>query len=165
MIIDNKGKLFGKISIIDILIFLIIVAVVAGLGYKLTRSKSGSPVFTKQDEIEVKFRHDDVPEFVVRAIKEGDPVRESVQNASFGKVSNVETGESIVWLDTEDGQSVKGSREGYYSVEITMNAKGIMGSSGVTIDKANYYVGQTLTLYVGNAGLYSGRISDIRKKE
>lgn len=164
MIIDNKGKLFGKISIIDILIVLIVVGAVAGLGYKLTRSKAGNPVFTKQDEIQVKFRHDDVPEFVVKAIKEGDPVRESVQNASFGKVSSIETGDAIVWLDTEDGRSVKVSREGYYSVEITMNAKGMMGSSGVTIDKASYYVGQTVTLYVGNAALYSGKITDIKEK-
>ena len=39
MIIDNKGRLFGKISIIDILIVVIIIVAVAGIGSKFVKSK------------------------------------------------------------------------------------------------------------------------------
>ena len=165
MIIDSKGKLFGKISIIDIVIVLIVIIAVAGIGYKFTKSNTGNAVFTKQSDIQIKFQHDDLPDFVVNAIKVGDPVRESVQNASFGRVVDIETGDAIIWLGTEEGESVKVSREGYHSVLITMNAKGTMDNLGVTIDKANYYVGQTITLYVGNAAVYSGRITEITVKE
>ncbi len=165
MVIDSKGKLFGKISIIDILVILIIVVAVVGIGYKFTRSNTSNPVFTKQKDVQIKFQMDEVPDFIVNAIKVGDPVRESVQNASFGKVVNIETGDSILWLTTEDGRNVKVSREGYYSLEITMEAKGMPDNLGVLIDKANYYVGQTITLYVGNAVLSSGRITEITVKE
>jgi len=165
MIIDSKGKLFGKISIIDILIILVVIIAVAGIGYKFTRPNVGNSVFTKQEDIQIKFQLDEVQDFIVNAIKVGDPVRESVQNASFGKVSDIKTGDAIIWLTTEDGRNVKVSREGYYSVEITMDAKGMKDNLGVVIDKANYYVGQTITLYVGNAALYSGRITEITVKE
>jgi hypothetical protein len=41
-VIDNKGKLFGKLNIIDLLAILLIVAVLALVGYKLTsNSDSG----------------------------------------------------------------------------------------------------------------------------
>jgi len=165
MIIDSKGKLFGKISIIDIMVILVVIIAVVGIGYKFTRPNAGNTVFTKQDDIQIKFLVDEVQDFIVDAIKVGDPVRESVQNASFGRVSNIETGDAIIWLTTEDGQNVKVSREGFYSVVITMDAKGMKDNLGVLIDKANYYVGQTLTLYVGNAALYNGRITEITVKE
>lgn len=41
-VIDKKGKLFGKLNIIDLLAILLIVAVLALIGYKLT-SNSGGP--------------------------------------------------------------------------------------------------------------------------
>ncbi len=39
--IDKKGKLFGKLNIIDLIAILLIVAVVALLGYKLTHRENG----------------------------------------------------------------------------------------------------------------------------
>ena len=41
-LIDEKGKLFGKISIIDIVVVLLVLAVVAFGGYKLTRGGIGA---------------------------------------------------------------------------------------------------------------------------
>ena len=40
-IIDKKGKLFGKLNIIDLIAVILIVAVVALLGYKLTSNQGG----------------------------------------------------------------------------------------------------------------------------
>lgn len=40
-VIDKKGKLFGKLNIIDLLAILLIVAVLALIGYKLTSNSGG----------------------------------------------------------------------------------------------------------------------------
>lgn len=40
-VIDRKGKLFGKLNIIDLLAILLIVAVLALVGYKLTSNSGG----------------------------------------------------------------------------------------------------------------------------
>ena len=49
--IDEKGKLFGKLNIIDLIAIILIVAVVALLGYKLTSSSGG---FTENGQ-QVRF--------------------------------------------------------------------------------------------------------------
>jgi len=170
MIISKDGKLFGKVSIVDILILLVIIGAVGGAVYKFAKSNTASPIFSKQeDDIRIQFYQPEVPEFIAKAVKIGDPVRESVQGTSFGTVSDIAIGESVSFGADENGNIVKASKEGYVSVLITMDAKGIIGENGVTIGKSIYHVGETVTLYVGNAGFYSsystGRIADISIKE
>ncbi|HAA43417.1 MAG TPA: hypothetical protein DCE02_05365, partial [Ruminiclostridium sp.] len=46
MIIDSKGKLFGKISIIDILILAVIIAGTAGVWHMFFRSSGGCLLYT-----------------------------------------------------------------------------------------------------------------------
>ncbi|MFR6380261.1 MAG: DUF4330 family protein [Evtepia sp.] len=41
--IDKKGKLFGKLNIIDLLAILLIVAVLALIGYKLVQQRRSRP--------------------------------------------------------------------------------------------------------------------------
>lgn len=169
MIINNKGKLFGKSSIIDIIIVLIIIVGVIGAVYKYSKSDTGNPIFTKLDDIQIKFYQAELPDYVAKAVKIGDPARESLQGTSFGTVSDIEVGEAVIWVGAENGQFVRITKEGYASVTITMDVKGQITENGVTIDKANYRIGETITLLAGNAGFYpvysAGRISDIKIKE
>jgi hypothetical protein len=161
MIIDNKGRLFGKISIIDILIVVIIIVAVAGIGSKFVKSKTASP-FVKTDKIQVQFYVEDAPDYAIKAVKIGDPVRESIQNTGLGKVIDIKIDKSVSWVQTDKGEYVAASREGYLSCVLTMEAEGIYGNNGVSINNTEYYIGRTLVLYVGNSAL-SGRIYDLRK--
>ena len=163
MIIDSKGKLFGKVSIIDILIVLIVLAAVAGVAYKFTKSKTASP-FVKLDNLEIKFYQEEVPEYVAKAVKRGDLAVESEQNSVFGRVTDIKVDKSVSWSQTPIGEIIQSTKPGYSSVLITIEGKGIYGDSGVRIGNADYYIGRTTLLKVGNAIFY-GRIYDIRKKE
>jgi len=161
VIIDSKGKLFGKISIIDILIVLVVIGIIAGVGYKFTRSKTPT-VFTKQDTLEVEFFVEEVLDAVANSIKIGDAAKEAVQNASFGTVKDIKIDKAISYAADDKGEYKVSSRPGYSSVVITTEAKGIYGSNGTTIGSAEYYIGSYMTLRVGNAALY-GRITRITK--
>jgi hypothetical protein len=164
MIIDNKGRLFGKISIIDLLVILVVITAAAGVGYKFTRSKTPSPLFVKTDLIRIKYYVEEAPEFAVDTVKIGDPVKESIQNSSLGHVVDIKKDKPIFWAQNDEGQFVAASRPGYASALITMEARGIFGSNGVSINNTDYYVGRTVILYVGNAAL-SGRIAGLEKIE
>lgn len=161
MIIDNKGRLFGKINIIDLLVILVVIIAIAGIGYKFTRSKTPAP-FVKTDTIEVEFFVEESPDFVVDMLKVGDPVKEAVQNTSVGKVTDIKRDKSIRWVETDKGEVIKATKEGHSSVIITIRANGFYGNNGVTINNVEYFVGRTLIMYVGNTAL-SGRISALRK--
>ena len=71
-VIDKKGKLFGKLNIIDLIVIILIVAVVALLGYKLT-SNQGSTGLSGSGQhvvytVEVKGVEPEVYEYIQDAL-------------------------------------------------------------------------------------------------
>ena len=50
MLIDEKGRLFGKINIVDFLVVAVILLAIAGVGYKLI--SSSSILFKKSEKID-----------------------------------------------------------------------------------------------------------------
>jgi hypothetical protein len=161
---NGKHRFLKKINIIDILIALIIITAIAGAIYKFTRPDTANFFVEKTEKITIEFYHEEVPEFAVKAVQKGDICIEPVQSANFGKVTDIEINKSVSWADTEEGEFVIASKPGYSSVRITMEADGVVGSNGVTIGKTVYYVGQTVSLNVGNSMFSNGRISGVSKK-
>jgi hypothetical protein len=163
MVTENKKT--RKIGVIDILIILFILTAVIGAGYKYKKDKAATPHAVKTEDVVIVYYSEEVPESAAKAVKIGDPVREALQNASFGNVTAVEVDNSVSWARNHKGELVKSTREGYSSITVTINGKGVIGNNGVTLDKSVYYIGQTITLYVGNSSFSNGRISEIKKKE
>ena len=161
MIIDEKGKLFGKISIVDILIVAVLLAAIGGVYYKFGRSKTATP-FTKSDTIEVSFYIEDIPDFVANSIKEGDLVKDRVNNVTIGKVTNVKVGPDIIFFPTSEGQVISSSKPGYASVQFTATGQGIYSDTGSSISGMEYYINKQFELRVGKVNIYP-RISSIEK--
>jgi len=73
-IIDKQGKIFGKLNIIDLVVVILIVAVVAFLGYKLTASQGetlageGQPVVYT---VKVENVEPEVYEFIQAELEKG----------------------------------------------------------------------------------------------
>jgi len=149
---------------IIIAIAAVVVISIAGLSGKFTKAKIGTQT-AAQEKILITFYMDNTPDSTIDAMKEGDPVRETVQNSSFGKIVSIERGESIFWATDDSGKFVASPRRGYSSLKLTMEALGTISDNGVSIDKSVYYVGQTISLYAGNSFLKEGRIAKIEKAE
>ena len=162
MFIDNKGKLFGKVSIIDILIIVVVLAVAAGVVYKFKQSKVAG--FVPQQDIEIQFYQEDTPDFATNDIRKGDTVKDPARNAVFGVVKDVTVGNSISWAADSRGIQTASSREGYKSILVTVEGKGIYSDNGVTFSGSDYFVGKTLEIRAGNSALWV-RVKSIKKKE
>ena len=160
MIIDKKGKLFGKVSVIDIITILIIVVVGFFLvnKFKLFTQSDG----VTKDDLEIVFYQEEVNDFSAKAVKIGDTSSESLNNVSLGEVTDVKIDKSVSWDRIPYGDIKPTSRDGYVSVKITLKAKGELGPNGINLDGSNYYVGQTINLKVGNSIFY-GDIADVKK--
>ncbi|AEV67131.1 DUF4330 domain-containing protein [Acetivibrio clariflavus] len=168
MIIDSKGKLFGKVSIIDIIVVLVVIAAVAGIGYKMTRSNT-LPLTVKTDKIRLTFYGEEAPEYAVKASKVGDIVKDFDQGATFGRLAEeIKTGDALSFTDfTEyvDGQWIVGSKPGYCSYKMVVDGEAVINpDGGINIGGVNYYVGRSATIRVGN-NVFTGRIYSIEKKE
>lgn len=162
MIVGKNGKLFGKLNIVDILIIVILIGAVLAGGKALKKSNITTP-FTKTEDLQVEFFAEEAADTAAYAVKEGDPVREVIQNANFGRVSKVTVDKSISWAQTSNGEFVASTKTGLASIYIVTDAKGLMGNSGITIDNSVYYIGKTIELYVGNS-YFKGKLTAVRKK-
>lgn len=153
-----------KLTWIDLTIVVVVIIGIIGYKNKIAKANVGTPA-TNKEKILITFYIEEIPDFAIDAINIGDPVRESIQNAYFGEVVDINPDDSIYWESREDGQLVSSSREGYSSLYITMQGTGIINKDGVSIDKSVYYVGQTISLNAGNSLLKEGRISEIKIAE
>jgi hypothetical protein len=162
MLIDSKGKLFGKISVVDILIVIIVVGALAGVAYKLKQSKVVTPL-AKTNTIQVVLNCESTPDSGVKAIKVGDVVKDKVTTSVLGKVTRIETGPSIVYSTDSDGNIVVSSKPGYSSLKLTIEGTGVIASSGATFGSAEYYVNKSI--YEVRVGMSSFNvvIGDIKK--
>lgn len=84
-LIDEKGRLFGKLNIIDLLIVLIIFAGIFGINYKLGFIKQIG-AGDSQKRAEVKLWVKNIAPYTVDAISEGDAVKEVKSNTVIGKI-------------------------------------------------------------------------------
>jgi hypothetical protein len=167
MFIDNKGKLFGKINVIDLLVILIVIAAIAGLAPKFIKSGTSNPIFSKAETITVGILIEEGPDFSINDIKKGDFVKDPVRNSSIGKVVDIKTAPSIYYQPNDKGEYVKTTKQGYLSATITVEATGLYSDrtaqGGVTIDNVDQYLGRLQEFRVGNSALF-GRISSLVKK-
>ncbi len=162
MIIDDKGKLFGKISIVDILVVCLILAGIAGAYYKFGKSKTISLV-SKPNKIEITFFTEDLPAYVGAGIKPGDIARDRVSGSAIGKVKEVVAGPDIFYSPNDQGQMVKSAKEGYVSLKVVVEGNGIFGSDqGASFSNVDYYVNKWFEVKAGNAQYYT-RVQNIRK--
>jgi len=164
MIIDKNGRLFGKVSVIDALIVVFILA--AGIFFAARyMSSRNNPIGAGSalDELEITFYSEEVNNFVVDAIKEGDAAKEYAQYASFGNVVKVEIADSITWVGDSNGIIYPSSKDGNYSsITVTTRARGKINAIGFELDGSTYFVGKTVIMQFGKAG-FQGRISGVER--
>lgn len=162
MIIDDKGRLFRKINLIDLLIIIIVIAAGIFVFNKFGKAKIVTPL-AKQEPVEITFIIESLPEYAADNVEIGDSVIDRVTSAYLGKVTRIEKRADMSYAPDQDGKYVRSSKEGYCSLEFTVEGTGVFDGKVVNIGNTNYYVYRDTTLYVGDTMLFT-RIKDIEKK-
>ena len=167
MIIDKDGKLFGKIKVVDIIVVALII-VAAGFfasRYLGRGAQGGALMGPAADRLEITFFAEEVHSFVIDAISIGDPTREYAQFANFGTVTDILVGPSVTWAPDSGGalhEADKGDR--FYSLTVKTTAVGTIDQVGFSVDGISYFVGRSVTLQIGQAGV-AGRIAGVERIE
>ena len=87
MIIDDKGRLFKKINLIDLLIIVIIVAAGFFVYNKFGKAKIVTPL-ARQEPVAITFIIESLPEYAADSVETGDPVTDRVTSAYLGNVQS-----------------------------------------------------------------------------
>lgn len=139
--IDKKGRLFGKINLIDFVVLAAIIIAIAGFGYK---TLSGSPTVTLSGDapIEVTFKALKVREYTVNAVSQGDSIYER-NGARLGTVTKVEAKPAREILAMRDGANIYAQVENRYDLYITVEGTG-------RISGPSYYINSNRLMAAGS---------------
>ncbi len=162
-IIDNKGKLFGKVNVIDLAIVLIII-LVAGVGYTMFFAGGKNVDNTNkivEYDIEITLKTKEYAD----VIKVGDSIRDSVKGNYLGKVVDVQVLPATkVTEDLENGKFIQAEVPNRYDIVLSLEANGTVTSSNITAEGSEIAVGKRM--YIKGKGYASeGYILAIRYEE
>jgi hypothetical protein len=136
-VIDEKGRLFGKVNLLDLIIVVVVVAVVARVGYKWYQ---GRTVVTTGEAktVQMTVKLPAVTDSTLKALHEGDEVFDSKSNALLGKIIAVRSESAWVTGATQEYKS-----QVIFDAYVTIEGPGRTSPNGVTMDGLEAFIGQT----------------------
>lgn len=146
MMIDEKGKLFGKISVIDFVIIVVLIVVLAGTAYKFLADDDID--VTKNDTFTTVLRIDGVKDFYLDYMHPGDVVYEQ-NGGKLGTITKIAT-EPYQAIFSGDKEGEYLTYENRYNIYITLASKGTVNSKGFYAE--------------GNRQLFSGAAINLQSR-
>ena len=126
--INKDGKLFGKISIVDIAVILIIVILAVGI-YVRFGSNAVSEVVSGE-KIECTFIVKNVRSYTAEALKKGGPLYDKTSKEYIGEITNVEITDGKYQVNMADGTFKAAVPDERYNVYVTVEFTGKTSDTG-----------------------------------
>ena len=145
MIINKEGKLFGKISIIDIAVILIIAVLAIGLYIRF--SGTTQTIATAGEDIECTFLVRNVRTFSADALKRGGPVYDKTSKEYIGEITDVRIEDGEYQVNMADGSFETIAPEDRYNAYVTVEFDGKVGENGY-YTAANKYLAAGTTVVI-----------------
>lgn len=164
MFIDEKGKLFGKVSIVDMLIVLIVLMAAVGVYYKASKSGLG-PIQLKQDKLVITIlTSSEARQSVVDCLNVGDAIYDWEKGNLIGRLVDKQVQPLRVYAEDAQGNWKYSEKPGLLSVLMTIEADGVVSNDSIRIDGKEYLAGHTLVVK-SKATKFQGQIQSIGIKE
>ncbi|MFV0502964.1 MAG: DUF4330 family protein [Lachnospirales bacterium] len=124
--LDKKGRLFGKVSIVDLAIIILLIVLIIGVAIRFS---SKGETITSNDDFKIVFEIDKVRQYTVDAIKVGDDIYEQHGNI-LGTVSNIEIEPGYDVMTKDNGTALYAPVEDRYRLIVTMDSSGNVNEFG-----------------------------------
>lgn len=145
-ILDDKGRIFGKISIIDLLTILAVVSVAVWFGYSMFGKNLHRDVAERQEESEIVVVVSAIRPSTVEAIAKSRRIFEFKTGAYMGEIVGVETEPSSFWLIEGDGKWVQTGTDDRLDAFVTIKGTVRVGEDVITMNGVEIRVGGSLSL-------------------
>ncbi len=144
MIIDKKGKLFGKINIVDLCVVVVIIIGICGVVFTKTKLDNEKILANKDemliktsselDKLEVKLELVEVRDVTRDAIVVGDEVYLTANDKVIGTIVRVESEPSSHHVTSNDGTVYMAQIPDRYDVTMVMEVDGKKKEDGYYTD-------------------------------
>lgn len=140
-LIDNKGRLFGKISIVDIVAVVLLIACIAAVGLKM---KTSQEIRGGVRTLEYSVRVENIRDMSVNAIRQNSKdVIDAETKRALGEIIDVTTEKARVLVQTDDGNYTFAEYDNRYDAVVTLRVYGTETDDG-------YYAASGRQLSVGD---------------
>lgn len=165
-IIDRDGRLFGKISVIDLLVIAVVAVIAAAVYVKNNATPTGSGT-VKEQPIVFQIRTVELESYVSNAIRVGDKIYDANYpsgNGPVGEITRIEVlNDPGVQLsrDIPDGAMHEIVAEGTVDLLITVQGSGVSDGRSYSINRV-YELGVNASRsYRTNRANFTGVVTDI----
>lgn len=162
-LIDREGRLFGKISVIDVMVLVVVAVLAAAVLAKDRLPQTGSSVSTVPVVYEMRVHNQ--PDYVVAAIQEGDQLYDQARstNGSLGEIVDIQVSDGTSQASLSDGTVEMVPAEGYYDLVLTLEGQALVEADGTILLNRVYALGvNTNREFTTQYASFVGRITDIR---
>lgn len=159
--IDDKGRVFGKLNLIDLGLVLLVLAAVAFAGVKLLNTDDLPVITAERQNVTVTIFGNAIHPFVVDKIKTGDVVRLKENNAVLGKIVDVRTGPAKLIASTAEGKWVNSEVPDKFTVYIDVEGQAVKSNGSFVIGDTPMLVGAEIEIK-GPKFTLKGLISDVK---
>lgn len=144
-LIDGKGRLFGKINIVDLLIVLLIASIAGGVYFVFFGGADKQVVETTK--VVYDFEITNVNKDFVDAITPGDPIRDNIRGSELGTVVSKESrNATMLNEDLINGRYVIADVPNAYDVVITIEANANITPANIIVGGAEVKVGKKFSI-------------------
>ena len=165
-IIDRDGRLFGKISIIDLLVIAAVIVIAAAVYVTRNATPTGSGT-VKEQPIVFQIRATGLDTYLADAIRVGDKIYDanySSGNGPVGEITQVQVLNdpgTLLHENMTDGTLAVLEAEGTVDLLITVKGSGVSDGRSYTINRV-YEVGvNSSRTYRTNRASFGGTVFDI----
>ena len=146
-LVDDKGRIFGLVNIIDLIVLVFVVALVLGGAYRIYGPRQDGNIFQQTgDAVLMKGRVFDVSQYTVDVIRKGDIVIDTVAQMPFGEIVAVEAVPHRRLVDTADGKVVLSEVPERFDVILSIKGAAQVSAYAIRIASHDVRVGNRIVL-------------------
>ena len=132
--IDSQGKIKGRVSIIDILIVLAVLALAAGLLYRRATPRL-QDILRPADEFYIVFEVNRIRSVIAEnSVEVGDLLFRQHERQPLGRIVAIERHPATDVMRRSDGTAIMAVMEDRYNLHITIEAVGSITPSGYFVN-------------------------------
>jgi hypothetical protein len=144
--LDDKGRIFGKISIIDFLVIVVLIAAAVWFGYSMFGKNLQSDVAERQQETEIVVVTTGIRTTTAEAISKGGKIFEFKTGACIGEIVEVQSEPTDIWLLEGDGRWAKTQSKDRVDAFVKIRGTVRIGENVITMSGVEIRVGGSLNL-------------------
>ena len=138
MLIDRNGRLFGKISVIDLLVVAVVVVMAVALNFKNNQTHTGTSISEEKVTFQIRVRG--VRSYVADCIAIGDGLYDQNYSSGGGALGHitdiqVERDPGTVISTLSDGTIILAEWEDTVDLLLTLEGTGLLNGKSVALNR------------------------------